>query len=205
MAVGTRMIRDSLIVVALGASLAGCLGPVPISLPSLPATPLPEQGRSVSVTVTDERSEKSPARVGTIPAAGRDFVLEGDSSLAARLEDELVSALRTRGYRADHAGKVHLESGLSVVVRVVRFVADVQSFKKVRFQGRSVLVAHATASQTPDAVWSEVIDTREDVALGDFARLDATRKLVEQFVQKAAAALADRVSVGLPSPSGGGS
>lgn len=196
------MVRESLVVMILGVGLAGCLGPVPISLPAIETAPAPERGPRVSVMVSDERSEKSPARIGIVLASNRDFVLEGDASLAGRLEDELVSALRARGYRADHARDVHPPFEVSLLVRVVRFAADVPVLRKVSFQGRSVHVAQATASGAPDSVWTDVIETREDVARGDVPRLEA-EKLVERFFQKAAADLADRVSVGLPPPRGG--
>jgi hypothetical protein len=189
---------------ALGASLAGCLGPIPISLPSVATAPVPEQGRRVSVRVSDERSEKSPARIGIFQTNNSEFVLEGDVSLAAHVEDELVAALRTRGYGADHARDAPPRVEVSVLVRVVRFAADVTVLRKVRFQGRSVLAANVTVSDSPGSFWTEVIDTREDTALSDFARVDAVRKLVEQFYQRATADLTDRVSAGLP-PSRSGS
>jgi hypothetical protein len=147
--------------------------------------------------VSDERSEKLPGRIG------RDFVLEGNASLAARVEDELVSALRTCGYRADHARAAHRPFDVSLLVRVVRFAADVPVLRKVRFEGRSVLVAQVTESDDPGSVWNDVIDTREDVARGDVTTLEAG-ELVKRFFQKAAADLTDRVSVRLP-PSRGGS
>jgi uncharacterized lipoprotein YajG len=196
------MVRESLLVMTLGASLAGCLGPVPISLPAIAPAPLPEQGPSVSVMVSDERSEKSPARIGVVLANNRDFVLEGNASLAASLENELVSALRTRGYRADHARDAHPSFDVSLLVRVVRFAADVPVLRKVRFEGRSVLVAHVTESDAAGSVWNDVIDTREDIARDDVTKLEAG-ELVKRFFQKTAADLADRVSVRLP-PSRGG-
>lgn len=202
-AFAARRVRESFVLVALAASLAGCLGPIPISLPSVATAPVPEQGRRVSVRVSDERSEKSPARIGIFQTNNSEFVLEGDVSLAAHLEDELVAALRTRGYGADHARDAPPRVEVSVLVRVVRFAADVTALRKVRFQGRSVLAANVTASDSPGSFWTEVIDTREDTALTDFARTDAVRKLVEQFYQRATADLTGRVSAGLPPPRSG--
>lgn len=202
-AFAARRVRESFVLVALGASLAGCLGPIPISLPSVATSPVPEQGRRVSVRVSDERSEKSPARIGVFQTNKSEFVLEGDVSLAAHLEDELVAALRTRGYSADHARDAPPRVEVSVLVRIVRFAADVTALRKVRFQGRSVLAANVTASDGPGSFWTEVIDTREDTALSDFARVDAVRKLVEQFYQRATADLTDRVNAGLPPPRSG--
>ena len=202
-AFASRAVREGLVVMALGASLAGCVGPLPISPPLTAPAPMPEQGRSVSVMVSEERSEKSPGRIGIIQANNRAFVLEGGASLAAGLEDELVAALRTRGYRADHARDAAPRSEVSVLVRVVRFTADLPPLRKLRFQGRSVLVANVTASDSPGSSWTDVIDTREDTALSTFTRDDVLRKLVEQFFQRAAADLTDRVSAGLPPPRSG--
>lgn len=190
---------------ALGASLTGCLGPVPIVLPAISTAAAPAQGASVGVMISDERSEKSPARIGILVANDRDFVLEGDP-LATRLEDELVAALRTRGYRAEHAREGHPPYEVSVLVRVVRFAADVPASRKVRFRGHAVLVAQATTRDAASPGWTDIIDTRDEIALGDFTRLEAMRKLVEQFVRKAVADLVDRVSAGLSPPrSAGGS
>ena len=194
--------RASLVVMTLAVSFAGCLGPVPVSLPSVATAPVPDQGWRVRVLVSDERSEKSPARIGLL-AIGRDLMLESDVPLATRLEDALVTALRTRGYRADRARDAPPESEVSVVVRVVRFTADVPAQRNVRFQGRSVLVAQTTARNAAASGRAEVIDTREDSVLGDFTRADAVSKLAGRFFQKAAADLVDRVSAGLPPSSGG--
>lgn len=199
----TEMVRESLVVMTLGASLAGCVGPVTISLPVIAPAPLPERGQRVSVMVSDERSEKLPARIGVSLANNQDFLLEGNGSLAARVEDELVSVLRTRGYRADHARDAHSPVDVSLLVRVVRFAADVPVLRKVRFEGRSVLVAQVTESDAPGSVWNAVIDTREDGARDDVTKLE-TGELVKRFFQKAAGDLTDRVSVRLP-PSRGGS
>lgn len=202
-AFASRTVREGLVVMALGAGLAGCVGPLPISPPLTAPAPMPEQGRSVSVMVSDERSEKSPGRIGIVQANNRAFVLEGGASLAARLADELVAALRTRGYRADHARDAASRSELSVLVRVVRFAADLPPLKKLRFQGRSVLVATVTASDSPGSFWTDVIDTREDTALSNFTKDAVLRKQVGQFFQKAVANLTDRVSAGLPPPRSG--
>jgi hypothetical protein len=197
--IASRIVR----VVALGASLAGCLGPVTISLPSAVTTPLPERGRRVSVTVSDERSEKLPARIGIVLGLQRNFVLEGDTSLATRLEDELVASLRTRGYRADHGRDAPSGFEVSLVVRIVRFAGDLPASRTPRFHARSVLVAHAIAGGASGSAWTEVVDTREEVALGTFTRQEAMRKLFEGFYEKATADLAGRVTARLPLPEEG--
>ena len=203
MSVLTRMIRESLTVMMLAVTLAGCLGPIPVSLPSAAPAPVPAQGRRVSVAVSDERSEKSPARVGILLGISRDFMLVGDAPLAMRLEDELLTALRTRSYRAEHASDASAGVDVALVIRVVRFAADVRAFTTMRFQGRSVLVAHVIASDAPESRRTDVIDTREDVSLGKIEKTDSLSKLVERFFQKVLADLSGRVSAALPPPGGG--
>ncbi|HKZ04663.1 MAG TPA: hypothetical protein VJU81_04260 [Methylomirabilota bacterium] len=150
----------------------------------------------MSVMVADDRSEKLPSRVGVARDYNRDVVLVGHASLAAALEDELVSALRARGYRADHLGDTPA-ADVSVLVRIVRFATDVPALGSVRFQGRSVLVAQATASQAPDSVWADIVDTRDEIVDANLAIPEAGA-LVERFFRKAATDLAQRVSTGLP-------
>jgi uncharacterized lipoprotein YajG len=196
------MIRESLAVVILGSSLAGCLGPVPITLPSAATAPSPQQGPHVSVAVSDDRSEQSVTRIGVLLGGARDFVIEGDAPLAARLEDEVVNVLRSRGYRCDHARDAD-HVGVAVVVRIVRFASDVAVIKKVRFQGRSVLVTQTRVDGTSRFAPTEVIEIREERPLGGFTRTEDMRKLVAEFFHKVAVTLADSVSAKLPSPRGG--
>jgi hypothetical protein len=195
------MVRESFLVILVGAGLAGCLGPVPVSL-SVASAPEPGQGLRVGVMVSDDRSEKSAERVGIAREYNRDLVLVGNASLASTLEDELITALRARGYRARHARDNPL-SDVSLLVRIVRFATDVGGLGPMRFEGRAVLVARATTGRTSDSVWTDLIDTREEIVDPHLAIPEA-ETLVARFFHKAAADLADRVSVELP-PAGRGS
>ena len=156
----------------------------------------------MSVMVSDDRSEKLAARVGIAREYNRDLVLVRNASLASSLEDELITALRARGYRARHA-RDNAHSDVSLLVRIVRFATDVPGLGPVRFLGRSVLVARATAGQAPESIWSDLIDTRDEIVDAHLAVPEADT-MVERFLHKAAADLADRVSVRLP-PAGRGS
>ena len=154
--------------------------------------------------VADDRSEKPPARVGIVLGEKRDLVLEADTPLDARLEDELVNRLRSRGYRAEHVRSAGPAVDVSLVVRVVRFAADIRVLNKLRFDGRAVLVARATTTRDPRRVWTDVIDTRAEADSGALAGgSDGWRKVVEEFFEKTVAELAGRVSAGLPPPEPG--
>jgi hypothetical protein len=198
------MSREILMLVAVGATMAGCLGPVSVSLTSARSGQLPAHGQRLSVMVADERSETSPARLGIILSApSRNLMLDSDEALATRLERELVSTLRARGLRAEHARTAGVDSDVTLAVRIVRFAADLRALTTMRFEGHSVVVAHAVARDAAGSGWTEVVDTRERTPLGTFERLDALRKRVDEFFQKAVADLAARVSAGLPAPGSG--
>lgn len=114
--------------VVLLAMLTGCaFGTNHVNLSPIPATASPNGGPRTQVKTRDARAETSGATVGFkrngYGAKTGDVKLANDQLLADRLQGDVVSILRERGYRA---GADDPDSELHCELEIVSFSVDVK-------------------------------------------------------------------------------
>src|SRR5262245_24464490 len=117
--------------VALAATFTGCaFGTNHVRLPEMPPAALPEQGTTIRVSVKDARGDLNAAQVGfkrnSYGAKTGDVQLAQGEALAAKLERDLVSILRERGYRAVGSSGAGTPADLECECEILSFVVDVK-------------------------------------------------------------------------------
>lgn len=124
----------------------------------------PEQGTSVRVSVKDARSEVSGAQVGFkrngYGAKTGSVELADGEQVAARIERDLVSLLRERGYRALSIGEDTTEGTdrLTCNAEVLSFIVDVkQGFWSGSLEGLGAVRVDIIDERTGRTVWHDIV------------------------------------------------
>ena len=160
--------RRCCVLLAAVLAISGCaFGTNHVTVPTLPMAAMPGSGSTVAVRVTDARTELSGSQVGVkrngYGAKTGSVELATGKAVAATLQEDLVSILRERGYRADVQGASPAE--LSMTAEIVSFGVDTQQgFWSGSLEGNAVVRVTIVDSRTGQQVWNDVVraDSRQD-------------------------------------------
>jgi uncharacterized lipoprotein YajG len=184
--------------VILLAALTGCaFGTNRVTLSPLAAAPAPADGPLVQVQARDARAEMSGAIVGFkrngYGAKTGDVQLANNEPLAQRLQTDVVSILRERGYRAD----LDASSELRCDVEIVSFSVDVkQGFWTGSLEGIAAVRIKIADRATGREVWSDIVrgeDTKKGIAVvsgGDHQQV--VERLYSNLITNLRVAVPDR-------------
>ena len=146
--------------VVLFALLTGCaFGTNHVNLSPIPTTALPAGGPRTQVQTRDARAEMSGATVGFkrngYGAKTGDVKLANDQTLADRLQGDVVSILRERGYQAgadDPGSELHCE------LEVVSFSVDVkQGFWSGALEGIAAVRIKIVDQAAGREIWNDIV------------------------------------------------
>jgi hypothetical protein len=187
------------LLVILFATLTGCaFGTNHVMLPPVVARAAPADGPRMQVQVRDARAEMSGATVGFkrngYGAKTGDVQLANNQPLAQRLQDDVVSILRERGYRADVDDP---SSELRCGVEIVSFSVDVkQGFWTGSLEGIAAVRINIVEQAAGREVWSDIVrgeDTKTGVMVvsgGDHQ--EVVERLYANLISNIRGAVPDR-------------
>lgn len=191
-------LANARLLVILLATLTGCaFGTNRVMLSPLAAAPAPADGPLIQVQARDARADMSGAIVGFkrngYGAKTGDVQLANNEPLAQRLQTDVVSILRERGYRAD----IDASSELRCDVEIVSFSVDVkQGFWTGSLEGIAAVRIKIADRATGREVWSDIVrgeDTKKGISFvsgGDHQ--EVVERLYSNLVTNLRVALPDR-------------
>ena len=144
----------------LFALLTGCaFGTNHVNLSPISATAAPEVGPRTQVQTRDARAEMSGATVGFkrngYGAKTGDVKLANDQPLSDRLQGDVLSILRERGYRA---GTGDPDSELQCELEIVSFSVDVkQGFWSGALEGIAAVRIKIVDRASGREIWNDIV------------------------------------------------
>jgi hypothetical protein len=159
-----RMLATGFLAIGTALLSTGCaFGTNRVTLPPTATVAMPASGGPMGVEVRDVRGELSGPQVGYkrngYGAKTGSVELSGNEALADRLARDIVSLLRSKGYRAQELRNAAVQEGALVFgTDVTTFIVDVKhGFFSGDMQGIALLKVQVVQPQTRQVLWEEIV------------------------------------------------